>query len=151
MKTRFLIGLTLAFFALLAPGASATQADDTTITIDGQTAGPTPIIVQLTLTASDTSVIDRIQFVITPQPGSVTRAFSATYSQSYMVSHGYIPGSVGEIFLPVYGLYPSYGNNVSLTYYFLDGSPKGDSTTVTTAAVSDPCALGNPTVVQART
>jgi len=45
-----------AVFIFLSPFALATQADDTTITIDAQTPGATPFIDQLTLTASETSV-----------------------------------------------------------------------------------------------
>ena len=70
--------------------ASATQADDTTITIDSQIAGVTPFISQLTLTASDTTVIKQIQFTVTPKAGSVTRPLSGTYSQQYMIDHGYL-------------------------------------------------------------
>src|SRR5262245_38954093 len=55
----------------LSRSASATQADDTTITIDSQAAGATPFISQLTLTASDTTVIKSIQLTITPKSGSV--------------------------------------------------------------------------------
>src|SRR5689334_25146454 len=56
MKPR-LLSLVVGLGFLFARGAFATQADDTTITITGQNAGPTPFISQLTLTASDTSVI----------------------------------------------------------------------------------------------
>ena len=59
-------------FVFFSPLAHATQADDTTITIDAQTPGATPFMSQLTLTASDTSVIKSIQFTVTPKPGSVT-------------------------------------------------------------------------------
>ena len=38
----------VAIFLLLSPVALATQADDTTITIDAQTPGATPFIEQLT-------------------------------------------------------------------------------------------------------
>ena len=72
----------------LSPLALATQADDTTITIDAETPGATPFIEQLTLTASDTSVIKRIQFTVTPKPGSVTRPLSGTYSYDYMIDAG---------------------------------------------------------------
>src|SRR5436305_7181865 len=104
--------------------ARATQADDTTITIDAQTAGVTPFIAQLTLTASDTTVLKSIQFTITPKSGSVTRPLSATYSIDFLVSRGDIQPQNGTIFLPVYGLYDGFSNAVTLTYHFLDGSSK---------------------------
>ena len=118
----------------------------------GKTAGPTPFISQLTLTASDTSVLESIQFAITPKPGSVTRPLSGTYSQDYMISRGYLVPPSTDIFLPVYGLYDGYDNDVTLTYNFLDGSSKTDSTTITTDAFDDQgCGFKNPTVLQART
>jgi hypothetical protein len=151
MKT-LILPLVLAVLTLFSSESFATQADDTTITITGTTTGPTPFISQLTLTASDTSVLKNIQFAITPKPGSVTRPLSGTYSQDYMISRGYLVPPSTEIFLPVYGLYDGYTNDVTLTYKFLDGSSKTDSTTITTDAFDDQgCGFKNPTVLQART
>jgi arylsulfate sulfotransferase len=150
MKPRFLL-IAISLLSLSAE-ALATQADDTTITITGQNAGPTPFISQLTLTASDTSVIKSIQFTITPKPGSVTRPLSGTYSLDYMISRGYLVPPSTDFFLPVYGLYDDYANGITLTYNFLDGSSKTDSTTVTTTAFDDQgCGYKSPTVLQART
>ena len=73
----------------LYPSAGANQADDTTITITGHTAGATPFISKLTLEVSNTSVLKSIQFTITPKPGSVTRPLSGTYSNDYLVSRGF--------------------------------------------------------------
>src|SRR5690348_16628196 len=109
MKTRsLLIG---ALLLALAHFSRGTQADDTTITITGQNAGPTAFISQLTLTASDTSVIKSIQFTIASKAGSVVRPLSGTYSHDYMVSRGYIMPLGENIFLPVYGLYAGYDNS----------------------------------------
>ena len=140
-----------AVFTFLVPVTNATQADDTTIAIIGQNAGPTPFISQLSLSASDTSVLSRIQFTISPKTGSVTRPLSATYSNDYLTGRGYLIPETGEIFLPVYGLYADFTNTVTLTYYFNDGSSKQDATTVTTAAFTDDCGYDNPTRLQART
>src|ERR1051325_11117182 len=151
MKTRSLV-IVVGLSILFARGAFATQADDTTITITGQNTGPTPFISQLTLTASDTTVIKSIQFTIAPKTGSVTRPLSGTYAQDYMISHGYLVPPSTDIFLPVYGLYDGYDNTVTLTYHFLDGSSKTDSTTVSTTAFDDQgCGYKNPMVLQART
>jgi arylsulfate sulfotransferase len=141
-----------AIFISLSSLALATQADDTTITIDAQTPGATPFIDQLTLTASDTSVIKSIQFTVAPKPGSVTRPLSGTYTSDYMVTRGYLVPPSQQIFLPVYGLYDDFANTVTLTYQFSDGSSKQDSTTITTALFDDEgCGYKNPTVLQART
>jgi arylsulfate sulfotransferase len=129
--------------------ASATQADDTTITITGHTAGSTPFISRLTLEVSNTAVLKSIQFAIDPKPGSVTRPLSGTYSRDYLGSRGFVHPP--EIILPVYGLYAGYQNIVRLTYRFFDGSSKQDVTAVTTATFDDPCGYDHPTVLQART
>ena len=143
--------LALVIIVASLPLAGASEADDTTITITGQTPGVTPFISQLTLTASDTSTIKSIQFTVTPKSGSVTRALSGTYKYSYLIDRGYLVPPATTIYLPVYGLYDDFTNTVALTYSFLDGSSKEDSTTIATAAFADPCGFKNPTVLQART
>lgn len=130
--------------------AYATQADDTNFTIVAKSAGVTPLISQLTITTNNTSVIDSIQFTIAAKPGSVTRLFSQTYSSSYLASRQYLLSS-GQIFLPVYGLYPNFTNTVILTYRFRDGSSKQDTTTIATTAIDDPCGIITPTKLKART
>ncbi len=146
--SRFILPLTL--ITLCAHYAFATQAEDTTITITAQNAGVTPFITQLTLAASDTTVLKSIQFTITPKPGSVTRPLSGTYSNSYLVSRGYLQPTTGEIFLPVYGLYDNYTNTVTLTYRFSDHSSNTATVSITTTAFADPCGYETPTVLQAR-
>jgi arylsulfate sulfotransferase len=139
-----------AVFMVFSHLAGASEADDTTITITGQTPGVTPFISQLTLVASNTTVLKSIQFTITPHPGSVQRPLSGTYSNEYLVSRGFEQPPSTEITLPVYGLYDGYTNTVTLTYRFLDGSSKQDSTAITTAAFADPCGYKNPEFVQHR-
>ena len=139
MKTCSLI-IVGAIFIAFSHFAGSNQANDTTITITGQTAGATPFINKLTLGVSNTSALKSIQFTITPKPGSVTRPVSATYSNDYLVSRGFEhpPAGNGEVVLPVYGLYDGYANTVTLTYRFMDGSSKQAQTTITTAPFSDP-------------
>ncbi|MBA3832922.1 MAG: aryl-sulfate sulfotransferase [Chthoniobacterales bacterium] len=139
-----------AVFIFAAPLLRASEADSTTITIESKTPGVTVFISQLTLQASDASVISSVKFTITPKPGSVTRALSGTYSKEYLLSHGYEEPASGSIFLPVYGLYGGYTNTVTLTYNFSDGSFKKATTTVTTAEFGNPCNYASPTVLQAR-
>jgi hypothetical protein len=139
-----------AVFMVFSHLASATQADDTTITITGHTAGATPFISSLTLDVSNTTVLKSIQFAIDSKPGSVVRPLSGTYSNDYLVSRGF--EHPPEISLPVYGLYAGYQNIVRLTYRFLDGSSKQAVTSITTAAFDDQgCGYNNPTRLQART
>src|ERR1700757_4631236 len=124
--------------------AGANQADDTTITITGKTAGATPFIGKLTLQVSNTTVLKSIQFAIDPTPGSVTRPLSGTYANKYLVNRGF--EHPPEIILPVYGLYAGYTNIVRLTYRFLDGSSKQAVTAVTTTTFDDQgCGYNHPT------
>ena len=145
MKTCSLI-VVVAIFMVFTHVAGANQADDTTITITGHTAGATPFISKLTLEVSNTAVLKSIQFAIDPKPGSVTRPLSGTYSNDYLVSRGF--EHPPEIILPVYGLYAGYANIVRLTYRFLDGSSKQAVTSITTATFNDPCGYKNPTILQ---
>jgi arylsulfate sulfotransferase len=147
----FCLLLALFAFGFLDCTSFATQADDVTITIDGNAAGPTPFISQLTLTASDTNVIKRIEFTIAPKAGSVTRPLSGSYGYDYLLSRGYLVPPGNQIFLPVYGLYDGYANGVTLTYHFLDGSSKTAGTTITTEAFEAPCGYQDPAVLQPRT
>jgi arylsulfate sulfotransferase len=149
MKTCSLIivGAVIMVFTHLA---GANQADDTTITITGHTAGATPFISKLTLEVSNMTVLKSIQFAIDPKPGSVTRPLSGTYANSYLVSRGF--EHPPEVILPVYGLYAGYANIVRLTYRFMDGSSKQAVTAITTAAFDDQgCGYNNPTKLQPRT
>ncbi|MGC2625586.1 MAG: aryl-sulfate sulfotransferase [Candidatus Udaeobacter sp.] len=141
-----LVGVVFIIFSHLT---GATQADDTTVTITGNTAGATPFISKLTLEVSNTSVLKSVQFAIDPKPGSVTRPLSGTYSNDYLVSRGF--EEAPEIILPVYGLYAGYRNTVRLTYRFQDGSSKQAVTSIAAATFDDPCGYDNPIIVSART
>ena len=151
MKTCSVI--TSIAFIILTHLAGATQADDTTITITGHTAGATPFISKLTLGVSNTSVLKSIQFAIDPKPGSVTRPLSGTYANDYLLSRGFEqPPPATTVTLPVYGLYAGYQNIVRLTYRFLDGSSKQAVTSITTASFDDQgCGYNTPTKLQSRT
>ena len=144
-----------AVFMVLSHLADANQADDTIITITGNTAGTTPFISNLSLEISNTAVLKNIQFGIAPKPGSLTRPLSGTYSNDYLVSRGFEPpppATNTTVTLPVYGLYAGYTNTVTLTYRFMDGSSKQAVTSITTAAFDDQgCGYNNPTRLQPRT
>ncbi len=131
--------------------ASASVADDTTITITGQNPGPTALIVQLGLSASETAAIRSVSFTITPKAGSVTRPLSGTYGHDYLAERGNLDANTGQIFLPVYGLYANFANTVTLTYFFSDGSSSAATTTITTGNFADSCNHANPTKIIPRT
>ena len=130
--------------------AGANQADDTTITITGHTAGTTPFISKLTLNVSNTTVLKSIQFAIDPKSGFFAQPLSGTYSNDYLVGRGF--EHPPQIILPVYGLYAGYQNIVRLTYRFQDGSSKQTATSITTATFDDQgCGYNTPTKLQPRT
>src|SRR6266550_4670948 len=151
MKIRStLVTVVAGVFIIFSAVAGANQADDTTITITGKIPGVTPFLSQLTLQVSNTTVLKSIQFAIDPKPGSVTRPLSATYSNDYLASLGFV--NPPQIILPVYGLYAGYTNTVRLTYRFLDGSSKQAFTSITTPTFDDQgCGYNNPTKLQPRT
>src|SRR6184192_1627315 len=136
-----------AVFMVLTHLAGANEADDTTITITGNTAGATPFISNLTLEVSNTSVLKSIQFAIDAKPGSVTRPLSGTYANDYLLSRGFEPPPPATtVIVPVYGPYAGYANIVRLIYRFMDGSSKQAVTSITTATFDDPCGYQNPTI-----
>lgn len=150
MKSTLLV---LACLSLImgSPRATASQATDTSIVISGQNAGATPFIAKLTLTASDLTTLKRIRFTIEPKLGAVARPVSATYSQRYLLSRGYVDSQTKQLVVPVFGLYAGYNNTVALTYVFHDGSSEGAVTNVATQPFDDACHYGSPTVHLPRT
>jgi len=64
--------ISIAVLMVLTNLVGANEADDTTITITGHTAGATPFISNLTLEVSNTSVLKSIWFAIDAKPDSVT-------------------------------------------------------------------------------
>ena len=152
MKNLFAsVTVATGLFILFIPLAGSNQADDTTIRINGYTPGVTPFISNVSLTASDTTVLKEIQFKIVPKPGFASRPLSATYANYYLIDRGFENEQTGEITLPVYGLYDGYANTVTLTYRFMDGSSKQANITITTVSFNDPCGYKNPTFLQYRT
>jgi hypothetical protein len=152
MKSLLLI-LVGAMFMVFPQLASASYADDTTITITGNTPGVKPFNSKLTLEVSNTIVLKSIQFSISSKPGSVVRPLSGTYANDYLLSRGYEqPYPATTVIVPIYGLYAGYTNTVTMTYLFIDGSSKQDVTTISTATFDDEgCGYNDPTRLLSRT
>ncbi|HXX41182.1 MAG TPA: aryl-sulfate sulfotransferase [Chthoniobacterales bacterium] len=117
----------------------------------GQSAGPTPFIANLQLSASDPTMVKSVGFTITPKPGSITRPVSVTYTADYLQNRGYFDLQTGAITLPVFGLYANYSNTVTVNSCFFDDSSEQDMVTVSTGVFTDLCGYSDPTVNQART
>ena len=84
---------------------NAVSVKAASVMITGQTAGPTPFIAQIQLTANPPTSVKSIKFQIAPKPGSVTRPVNATYPIEYLQKRGYFNSQTGAILLPVFGLY----------------------------------------------
>ena len=151
-RTNRVIARIVAIIAVISLALSSqSYAGKVTVTINGQTPGPTPFISLLDVTVTQASALKSIQFTVYPKPSSVTRPVSATYSSAYLQRRGYLNLETGQITLPVFSLYASYSNTVGLTFIFHDHPAHRDIVTVSTAAFDDPTGVyTNPTVLQAR-
>ncbi len=146
-KYPFLAGFVLSLFCQVG---HANLASDTTIRINRDTAGPTPFIRFVDLSVSDSNALQSIQFSIAPKAGSVTRPLSATYPVSYLEARGYSVRATGELLVPVFGLYASFANDVTLTYHFNDGSSSAENIQLVTDSFGDPCGFSQSNVIQPR-
>lgn len=135
----------------LASVALGTQADDTTISVVGQTPGDTPFISKFNVQTTNAAAVKNIQYTIVPKPGSVTRPLSAKYTAPYLDARGFLKPLLGQITLPVWGLYAGYNNTVNVKFVFQDLSSKEQTVNVPTAAFVDTCPYDTPTVLQPRT
>src|ERR1044072_1949245 len=130
----------------------ATVASTGSAMVVGQSAGVTPLISQIHVTVTPPDSLKSVQFTIQPKAGSVTRPLSATYSANYLQSRTYLDTNTGDLFIPVFGLYPNFSNTVALNFVFTDNSTQQTNVMVTTADWTDSCNVyKNPVVLQART
>ena len=123
---------------VMVQSSSATQADDTRITLLSKAAGPSPFIRYLNFSVIPIANLKSVQFTVQPKPGSVTRPISATYSSGYLSSRGYL-NSAGDLKIPLFGLYDAFTNSVTLTYVFKDNSTAQSLFSVATEAFHDRC------------
>ena len=131
--------------------SSLNRANAAFVTVTGQTAGPTPFIKQIQLSANPPDSIQSINFQITPKPGSVTRPISATYPSEYLKRRGYYNSQTGAALLPIFGLYSNFNNTVTLSFTFTDNSTQQITVMAATPAYSNSCGYTSPTVIQPRT
>jgi arylsulfate sulfotransferase len=141
-----LVGTAVSFLWLLASPAAGG-----TVTVNGQSPGPTPFIAMLDLTVSDPHSLKSIQFKVAPKPGSVVRPIRAKYSRAYLEARGYLNLETGQVTVPVFGLYAGFNNSVALQTSFKNGDVRRRSVTIPTEEWDDPSGIYlAPTVVRAR-
>lgn len=121
--------------------SGCSSGDHGTGVVDIQ-AGPSPFISFVRLTGYDVTNLAGIEFTIAPKPGSVSKPVDVWYSNSALVSRGYVAS--GSVRLPVFGLYAGYANQVSLRLQYQDGSTQTLAVTIPTAAYVESQGLGEP-------
>ncbi|HEV8185465.1 MAG TPA: aryl-sulfate sulfotransferase, partial [Chthoniobacterales bacterium] len=146
-----LIPLIITLAMSMASAAYATQADDTTVNVVGQSPGASPFISKVRLLVSQPDALRSIQFTIAPKDGSVTRPVSATYLPSYLDRRGFFNSATGVFTLPVWGLYAGRANDVTVRFLYNDLSSEELPVVIVAAPFSDDCDFENPVVNQART
>lgn len=103
--------------------------------------GSSPFVSFVSLQVLAPSSVASIRYGIAVKPGHLARPVDVTYRIAYLQRRGYVVASSGRIDVPVFGLYSGTANPVTLEVQFLDGSTTVLSTTVTTAAYTDPNAV----------
>jgi arylsulfate sulfotransferase len=121
------------------------------VTLEAQSAGPTPFIRFLELDVSDVDALRRIEFVVASRPGSSVRPIRARYSLAYLEARGYVDREAGRVTLPVFGLYADFQNSVDLDVVFRSGRSRL-AVTVPTPPFDHPASgvYLDPSVVQPR-
>ncbi len=145
-----MLALASVFIVTALQTAGATQADDTSIIKLRPNSGATPFIRKLNFKVTPIANLKSVQFIVQPKPGSVTRPLSATYSNGYLSSRGFLD-SAGNLKVPVFGLYDEFTNTVTLNYFFNDNSSKQRTFSVVTGKYRGECGYKNPTVLKPRT
>lgn len=111
--------------------------------------GVTPFISTVQLSGESISSVSSLTFTIATMPGSVSAPVNVTWSRAALSSRGYLKDTL--INLPVFGLYPSYANQVTFQVAFDDGSVQQISSQITTGPFTDPTGVyTKPTINQAR-
>ena len=139
VKTAYLYAMIaiIALFGLSPIGAFAAP-----ISIASTTPGPTPFINYVT--ATYTGDLDSVTFAVLPKTGSIAHPLIATYSATYLATHGSI--SNGSVTFSVFGLYAGMTNNITLVFVFKDHSYTIQQTSIITAPWTSPCGnLNMPT------
>ena len=140
-------GVAFSFFLAVAWCAAAAP----TLSVTGETPGPTPFISNVQMVVSDPNALQSIQFEVASKPDSVVRPIRATYSRAYLQARGYLDPQTGALTLPVFGLYADFENSVEVKAAFSRGGASRTTVAITTPPFVDPTGVyTNPTVVLAR-
>jgi len=111
---------------------------------------PSPFISFDHLDGFDPSSLTRLQYTITPKPGSVSKPVHVEYSISALAARGYV--GTNSLTLPVFGLYAGYANQVSVELEREVGGTITLQVIIPTPDYVDPAGIySQPNVVTPRT
>jgi hypothetical protein len=152
MKKSKQLSLTLLlFFALLGSLLVASPSEAAPISIVSQAQGKSPFIWNVTLRVLNIPNLESVQFSIRPKAGSSTAPISATYTSAYLRSQNRINQELGQVTIPVFGLYASAQTNLNSVTISVRSGPSNSSVQdlITTTPWSLP-PYTSPTKVVAR-
>jgi arylsulfate sulfotransferase len=138
--------IALIFAVAVSPAQAAIS-----VSVASVTDGPTTFIKFVHLTGSSVGSLKTVSLQIAAKPGATAAPITASYSADYLLGHGYLNTGANTATVPVYGLYQSYANQVSIKFSGRGGSATL-SQTITTGAWDNSCndAYSNKTNVVTR-
>ncbi len=132
----------LGIVCLLLP-LGCDPPDVVTVALAGP--GPTPFIHFLALSGPSLGKVSAVEFVIAPRPGSVSKPVDVTYGIGALKAQGRVTASA--IRFPVFGLYASAQNQLTVRVQFSDGSSQTLPVQISTPAYVDPAEIyDHPTI-----
>lgn len=112
-------------------------------------AGATPFIGLLPLQGSSVSQVSTVSYTVQPQPGTVSKAVTVTYSIAALQNRGWLQPTVATV--PVFGLYAGWLNQGTMTITFADGSTQSLPFGIQTQPYTDPAGIfSRPQILKAR-
>ena len=130
----------LSFLTLLGSLLVASPSEAAPISIVSQAQGKSPFIWNVTLRVLNIPNLESVQFSIRPKAGSSTAPISATYTSAYLRSQNRINQELGQVTIPVFGLYASAQTNLNSVTISVRSGPSNSSVQdlITTAPWSLP-------------
>ncbi|MGL5815524.1 MAG: aryl-sulfate sulfotransferase [Aeromonas sp.] len=110
---------------------------DTTTQAVENDISPSVFVSAIDLKGLDAANIKNISFTIRPKGGNYAKPVSATYSQEYLSRNGLYDPVSQKIQIPVFGLYSSYSNELTLNISFVDNSIYSFQKTLMTERYTD--------------
>ena len=113
--------------------------------------GNTPFIHDVQLSGIRVNDLATVRYTIAPKPGAASRPVDVSYSIAALARRGAVDSGRGVVWLPVFGLYPGYANQVSVELTFVDTSKQTMVVKVDTEPYVDPNGIyDRPNILKAR-